>query len=230
MSLEIDLPDTPWHTVPMRVAPEVTRGGTPPRNGEEVAGHISLGEPLVYQLSARRADEDPDLRAYLETQGQWRFCVIRLACGFPPDGDGQLVQARVQVDLSSGEGSGEDRPVVWSMAPTALVDQATTTRTVTLSAKTAIAEAGSVGVTRSHASEDNFLQGYGEMQRSAFWLFRQTRVREIAGTYRLCLVVRLPVHARGRASLRVDGRLRRKRFAVVPVSAAIPVQFAEFEV
>lgn len=217
--VSIRVPAPVWHTVPLIPS----RGSVDiPGAAEERPQRITIGEPIVLPLTARRLRDDPDLEEYMQQTGnRWRFSVVKLACSFYPDEDEPLLQAEVTAALRSSE-SDSMQPIAWSVDPRLVVDSINRGGTNKIATDSKFVVSPSMERSSSYSAKEYFLQALGERESDVTWVFRRTSSSSVTGTHTLTLVVRLPEGRPSEMHVRVVAYIERRFLGIVPYRAPLP--------
>ena len=225
--MEVEVPELGQVAATLRSRQRPTRGRPSDVSGRrapavELAGRLSLGEPVGVAITPDFAAADAELCAFVQAEiDAARYWLVHLACTFTlGDGD-PLDKAWLAVELARADGGVTGRPIAWSMSPMRLSRAIEQSRTLKLGADAKLAQAG-VEVARTVEGSVVYLEALHLRESTPTWEFTRTDADEIRGATLLALVVRAPVGAVVDGSVELTAALRSRRFGVIPFRAELP--------
>ncbi len=205
----------PGELVPL----DPTRGGAEmPRSSVGIGGPITLpyGPP---------DEDDPQLRAFMESDGTHVYHLIRLRCTFDADDREPFVEAAVRFRLSRVDGDPADQPVGWDAIPERATSAAGTRSTTTSFAAKATMLGVELGPSFGHSEEweveEAFVEIHGLLSSAPRWKLRRTTSHRLSGDQQLSLVVRAPA-VPVIAELDISASIEHRRFGLVPYRVEVP--------
>lgn len=179
-----------------------------------LAGRVAVGGPIAANVAKAMVDEDPALAAFVESQeATSRFMLLHLAVTFQgTDDDPPLQSASVEFKLSSESGPA---PIAWSMAPAVVSHPSQISQTVKIGPQLKLfgVEASGLSVERSrtHQSEEVFLEALRELRSDPAWEFSRTRTMTLRGSHRLIMIAQGPRGTSARGEIKIRAAVRRRR-------------------
>jgi hypothetical protein len=189
---------------------------------EELAGRLSIGEPIAIPLEAADLDSDDaadrDLRLFLESEATTHaYYLVRLACTFRPEAGEPFAQASLGVLLTRADGVPEPKPIAWSMTPRRAEDSVEFSTSVKLEGKASLGGfvdvSGGPQITKKLTRRQIQLAALNELGSNPIWELRKTESGDIDGSYLFALVVRAPRGIPAHAKLALSASIERARLA-----------------
>ncbi|MEO3773986.1 hypothetical protein [Micromonospora sp. B9E7] len=214
-----DQTTAPLHEVDLVLEPRLHAPDAPSR----VLGRVSLGSPVVRQLTAASATSDPDWREFLEAESEHStylmlslFCAFRAAPGSDP-----IVDAAVGVHLKAPDAPADRQPIAWSINPKRRSHVVPRTGRISLTAKLTIIES-TVEYAPDGSGEELFVVGMGEHDSDPEWRFRAVSGAPLIGDEELTIVVKTPAGTPARADVTVAATVKHRRLGLLPYRADLP--------
>jgi hypothetical protein len=219
----IEMPDPPERELELEPKDDTFRSDADdPGARENLRRRLSLGGPVHRVLTASSTD-DVETRRFLESEGaDSDFYLVHLTCTLHPDEDEPFVEALIELDLSVADGAA---PIAWSMQPDRMLDPVEISQTVSLGPKFKIFGVGidlSAQRERTVTRQEPFVMALYELESTPSWALYRTAANALRGLHRFHLVVRAPRGSTVVGTALVEAKVQRKRFGVLPYSAALP--------
>src|SRR5215471_6127649 len=117
--IQIDVPDLHMASVELQLEKTKSSKLNSPEAKSELQNLISVGIPQVRALSHEDMQEDEELRRFTVAEAaKHTYHVVFLACSFNPSADERIVEAWLQVDLTSADDTiAVADPIAWSLDP-----------------------------------------------------------------------------------------------------------------
>lgn len=214
--MEIEFPDLTQVAAVLEPDERVTRQDSRP---EPVRDALSVGMPVVQDITADLVGEDLALRAFLaDGNAQWRYHLVHLGTSFTPADGAHFGQAWLTMRLTRDD---EATPpaIVWSVTPQRSEQSVERPKTVKLGAKLVFEASAEIQSTSKHTAV--FLDSYGLLEPSCTWEFTRTSLHEIRGSQRLSAVIRTPRDATVTGSIDLRATLTRRRFGMFSFRVAL---------
>ncbi len=179
---------------------------------------LQLGAPKHWALTAAKLAGHTTLVDFVNsrTDGS-RFVVVQLTCSFNDVSEAPFSEAALQVALGREDGSsGEEQPVVWSMAPLAVTHEMAVSNKLSVGPKLKLSDTAEVGVSAGRdvtsKKEELHVFAVGEGTSVAGWKFRATKQRPLAGIYHVAMVVQHPQGVVAKCTLDVEATVKKRRW------------------
>ncbi|MFB7244400.1 hypothetical protein CW362_19975 [Streptomyces populi] len=225
--IDLDLPELTSTPVDLRLDERLTRHSAPgsgaPAAPPVLGGRVALGGPIAAKVSNALVQKDPELAAFVESQpATSRYMLLHLSVTFMgAEDDPPLDTASVEFAMDGGTGTA---PIAWSMTPSLVTRASQVSQTLKVGPQLKFfgAEVGGLGVerSRSHQSDEVFLEALRELRSDPAWEFSRTRFDELRGSHRLAMIAHAPAGTTARAEVTVRANVRLRR--VFSYSAPLP--------
>lgn len=184
-------PEQPMQDLTLNRAATVGHSGLEDLEPPPLAGRISVAFPHSKLISAEDVAADPDLRAFIDDESRlYRFHLAQLAISFAERPvTPRLNSATVALNLVSSPAT--PGPVVLSMTPTQAADVVLVQREIRIGPKLSILGPGESIKESSSQTGGGSLHAMGVGTAQPTWEFSRTASRELAGSYRLAMIVRV---------------------------------------
>jgi hypothetical protein len=221
--ITIEMPDPPMQDLVLAPKEDDFRGeAAEPEAREPLPHRISIGGPVHRRIKADATD-DVELRRFLKDEAaDWDFYLLHLTCTLRPAEEEPFTEALIELDLAQAGGAGA--PIAWSMQPDRMVDPVEVSRTVNLGPTLKILGVGlnmKAEQQRKITKQEVFLEAMYELESTPSWGLYRTSSTKLRGLYRFHLVVRTPKDSTVSGTTLVEVKVRRRRFGVIPYSAAL---------
>ena len=189
--------------------------GQASESAEALGGRVAVGGPHGFKLAADQVAADPELGRFLDrAAGRHEYYLVHLGVSFPPAGAPRLQSAEVRLRLTSVPGTPE--PFALALYPLAAGYQVKVGSKLRVLPSVKVADQvelslGDYERDASYERSEHFLTGLGLDGPNPGWAFTRTNAGEIAGSYRLTMVIQAgygsAVAVGGTVTARVRGNI-----------------------
>jgi len=176
------------------------------------APRITLGIPVVIQLTKKSLREDQNAVALLGQSPQYAFHLVRLACTFQESTEERISEAWLRVQCAP-----QDTVIAWSMLPQRDTDIDEISSKVSVGADLKLLGVKikeSIATGAKFRRVHPFVEANNLQQSNPEWHFKKTNSRQLTGSYSLALIIRSlrSVSCSGTIALRCT--VERSRFVI----------------